>query len=386
MSSFACQQLAGWDGVEAALAEVRACHADYRSFFSGVFEELDGLGAELQGRQEQLVRTAGQQQASVTAVSDLCAARIETLLDGLAAQQAQIKQLLDDGDRASAQVHDTQDAVAAQVARLAAVAHELAEAKRASGDAPAPQPLDDGAWHATIEALDAQCRQLQTTEQSINDQLGRLDRLASQLVEAHAHEAGMSSRWQLQAEQELAAVIHQRDALAQQQEQVAGQLVRLAGVTAELADTRQELAARCDRLAEQPATPAAAPVDPQAELRLREQLQAMAEQHVALRQEHAAVERELDTVRAHAAELAESLDVEKRAFSHQQAVWTEELQRMRRLLEGLAQRAAAPVVSMPLPTPAQVGATAAAEDPVLDSVMAQFAMLQKDVARRRTAG
>ena len=381
MSSFACQHLVGWDGVETAFAEIRACHADYRGFFAGVFAELDGLGAELQARHEQAVRVAGEQNVAVAAVSDLCAGRIETLLDGLAAQQSQLQQLLDVGGRTSAKVEQSQDIVAEQVARLAAVARELAEARQNTADALTPQPVDDPTWHATADALDNQFRHLQATEQSIGVQLERLDRLASQLVEAHAHEAGMSSRWQLQAEQELGEVARQRDALAQQQEQVAGQLARLAAVSAELADARQDVATRCDRLTELPPAPAA--IDPPAELRLREQLQSMAEQHLALRQEHAVVECELDAVRTRAAELAEALDVERRAHNQQQGIWAEELHRMRRVLESLAQRAAAPAG---VPTPAPAAAAVGSADPVLDSVMAQFALLQKDVARRRSAG
>lgn len=126
---------------------------------------------------------------------------------------------------------------------------------------------------------------------------------------------------------------------------------------------------------------------------------ALAQQHAALERERAAMETELDLIRSRAAELSEAMTEQKRLALVQQAGWNEELQHMRQMLEQLTERlveqgtpasAAAsppPVPAEPRPpaTPAKSVATAPppADDPVLGSVVAQFAMLQRDKLRRR---
>jgi len=90
--------------------------------------------------------------------------------------------------------------------------------------------------------------------------------------------------------------------------------------------------------------------------------------------------------------------------SQQQAEWGEELKRLRLMMENVSQQIAngegvadtVPLVpDAPVPT-AELkaveyqaeaeGAADANADPALNSVMAQFEMLQRDLARRRAAG
>lgn len=71
--------------------------------------------------------------------------------------------------------------------------------------------------------------------------------------------------------------------------------------------------------------------------------------------------------------------------------WAEELKYLRRLVERIAQQSpereamAARRAPASAPTPSPRGEPSSPADPVLDSVMAQFAMLQKDLSQRRKA-
>ncbi len=89
-----------------------------------------------------------------------------------------------------------------------------------------------------------------------------------------------------------------------------------------------------------------------------------------------------------ASEMAETLAQQGRQMAEERLQWSEELKQMRRLLEGLSQRRPEPEsVAAPAPARAETrpaaGHDGAEADPVLNSVMAQFEMLQKDLARRR---
>jgi hypothetical protein len=116
----------------------------------------------------------------------------------------------------------------------------------------------------------------------------------------------------------------------------------------------------------------------------------MALQQALRERERAELEAELEAVRGRAAEMAESLAEQKRLLAQQQVEWAREFKRMRCLLEGMSGQLAEGIagagvgISEPAPS-AACPAAPPAGDPVLDSVLAQFAMLQKDVARRRVS-
>ena len=121
---------------------------------------------------------------------------------------------------------------------------------------------------------------------------------------------------------------------------------------------------------------------------LHQQIHQMEQQQASLEQERAVLESELESVRNRAVEASESLAEQKRQATEQQTQWADELKHMRRLMEemstqlaeGRTAAVAAPQVSA---EPVAVGVPSNVGDPVLDSVMAQFEMLQKDLARRR---
>ena len=76
-------------------------------------------------------------------------------------------------------------------------------------------------------------------------------------------------------------------------------------------------------------------------------------------------------------------------MSEERTEWTAELKRMRRTLETFTQRqielaqAGGSGQAAESAGAAKTASTETANDPVLDSVMAQFEMLQKDLAKRR---
>lgn len=115
-----------------------------------------------------------------------------------------------------------------------------------------------------------------------------------------------------------------------------------------------------------------------------------AEQVSELEQERAALEAELELVRGRAAELYEALAQERRVLAEHRLETNNELKQLRRIVEKQAElltdRAAAAPAHREVAVddvddePIEASATA---DPVISSVMAQFAKLQKDVAERR---
>ncbi len=123
------------------------------------------------------------------------------------------------------------------------------------------------------------------------------------------------------------------------------------------------------------------------------QLQELQRQQQLWDQDRAILERELEAVRNRAAELNAALAQQKREAEMQQSQWAAELKQMRRTLQQMARRLAAPAEQASVPAaaefdarpPAPTAGREAEADPVLDSVVAQFQLLQSDSARRRKA-
>jgi len=188
----------------------------------------------------------------------------------------------------------------------------------------------------------------------------------------------------------------QNQQLLRSQQQFEEQLARLATMAAELAELKAIW---------RQAQPLAETVRDDCQESYREQLRQMAEQQLLLERERIELQSELETARGQVAELAEQLAEQKRLAALQQAQWNEELKRIRLLLESSA-RGVGPLVERQTTMRKTAGAAeqqgvrepqqpaaAAAEpaaapqgrprDVVLDSVLAQFEILQKDIARRR---
>ena len=126
----------------------------------------------------------------------------------------------------------------------------------------------------------------------------------------------------------------------------------------------------------------------QSNTELKQQLVEVRHDRDSLQQERAMLEAELEAVRNRVAEMTEALAEQKREISEERVRWTDEIKRLRRILESLADRpvgheSIAPREAQAAHEPPAASVAACDPDPVLDSVMAQFEMLQRDLARRR---
>lgn len=157
----------------------------------------------------------------------------------------------------------------------------------------------------------------------------------------------------------------------------------------QLGETRTELAVAIDRAASAAESAAAQ----QRHVAIAAEVQppsAESQAHLAeLERERIELESELELVRTRATELQETVHQQKRELVDQRAELSSELRLLRELIEQLGDRwnensssfsesslsasaSRAPATAEPPPA-----------DPVINSVMAQFARLQKDVAQRR---
>ncbi len=216
-----------------------------------------------------------------------------------------------------------------------------------------------------------------------------LSSLRDELTQERERGAATSTEQTSRLEQQIAELESQQELLTNDRQQVESQLEtaqqelgRLASIEQELAEARQQLERAEDQMAavqEQNglATTMAAGGPGQADL----------ESLDALQQEREALEAELELVRGRASELDEVVADQKQTFADERAELSTELKALRRLVEKQAEMLASgqqPVATGTPATPATVAPTGNREsDPVVSSVMAQFAKLQKDVAQRR---
>lgn len=160
---------------------------------------------------------------------------------------------------------------------------------------------------------------------------------------------------------------------------------------AHLADTRAQVSEAIERTAAAAAAAAAAqaaaapqsisdgtPLSGDGQARLNE-----------LERERPELEAELELVRTRAAELQEMVNSQRRELTEQRAEFASELRLLRELVEQNADRFSRPadepgeLVCAGTNGRGHVEADDPPADPVISSVMAQFARLQKDVAQRR---
>ena len=110
---------------------------------------------------------------------------------------------------------------------------------------------------------------------------------------------------------------------------------------------------------------------------------------VELEHQRTELEDELELVRRRAAEMSDELARQQREIAMERAEWSGELRELRQILEQQTrvledgQQAAVIVPSPPVKTIRGTRQDTNANDPVINSVMAQFAKIQKDAARRR---
>jgi chromosome segregation ATPase len=200
---------------------------------------------------------------------------------------------------------------------------------------------------------------------------------------------------------ELAELRRHVDAIPSQLGAVAGGsgesvgplLHELAELKRNLEQTRTELSGAIDRAATSRGDLAAVSASGSPET---------SERFLAMEKERAELEAELELVRTRAQELQETVAQQKRELADSRDELQAEMKLLRQLVEQQSDLLAAggeerresltmahplartgPAVTLVRPQPAHVDEPASGSDPVVSSVMAQFARLQKDVAQRR---
>lgn len=224
---------------------------------------------------------------------------------------------------------------------------------------------------------------LEQQETRVSEALAEIKSLREQLVhereESQQREAARSAF----LEQKLREAESERDQFRNESQSLqaaaasGGSPEAMAPLMAELNDLRRQLSETQAQLGEARGQLAhAAAGDPQT-----------AERLAAMERERIELESELELVRTRATELQEVVNQQKRELTEQRSDVTTELRLLRELVQ--QRRSAAPDEYEPDEDAALVGAGVRNDpggppvDPVVNSVMAQFARLQKDVALRR---
>jgi chromosome segregation ATPase len=147
-----------------------------------------------------------------------------------------------------------------------------------------------------------------------------------------------------------------------------------------------ELKRALEQLAGAQAAAAQSPAWPAMEQRLLR----MEEERAESERERAVLESELETLRARNAEMAHLLSQQKNQVTEERTQWGDEIRRLRQVMELMSagragKRTCETAASEPPPAQTSVppAGPAGGTDSVLDSVIAQFELLQKDAARRR---
>jgi len=247
------------------------------------------------------------------------------------------------------------------------------------------------AWHDdTARFFTGMFEELGSLYESLVLQEQRMEKQASigQDTVAESDTAG-DSRWDLlfkEYEEDRAELRRTEQVIQQQLVQLSAVATDLAGAQNEFNTVRSELARHGDELAAARSQTASA--SQESEGSIKNKIHELEQQQSSLEKERAVLESELEAVRRRAAEMADSLAEQKRLAAQQQGQWAEDLRQMRALLETMAQQFAqsrrqSDSMSAIEPTPAV--AAAALTDPVLESVLAQFEILQQDRLRRRPA-
>jgi SMC interacting uncharacterized protein involved in chromosome segregation len=297
-----------------------------------------------------------------------------------------VQELFADLDRLRSELELKADEVEEGRRRLAERGRQLAEQRK-----------EAGRLSHQIDQQDGQLREALGELRGLREQLNH-ERTAAQEREAQQNDS---------IQQRLSQVESERDELRRRVEALQAQaaaaggngggvdvVTPLLGELAELRrhvlETRSELSGAIDRAAavRSEAAPAAA-ISPED-----------GERYLAGEKERAELEAELELVRTRAMELQETVAQQKRELSEQRDELQSELKLLRQLIEQQSDLMAAAgderreSVNLTIPRPNQTVTLArqpapaddeasAGADPVVSSVMAQFARLQKDVAQRR---
>lgn len=393
----------GGGDAQRQLTEQSALRLALEERVDGYLRQIELLQAELAGLAGRADQQRGEDAARRQQLEDRLQAAQAATAEALAQRDAMQRQAAEHAQRLAAFEGDleqlreqAQAAAAAQAAadRGAAKIAEL-ETALAQAQAAASQGSDAALAEMRVEKADLLNR-LSALEKERVGWLGER-RMARAQANAVSEQSAKLIAAQEQLNQARAQFAEQRQAMVTEREQAEEALARRAEqVERELADLRRELdhtraqAARADQTAVALASARAELAQAREEIALlrTQPCEGGASPQVVSELEHerALLESELEMIRNRAAELTESLAEEKRRMSQERAEWTGELKQLRKTLASQAlgvDVAAARPGEYPPAASRSSAATDSGAHAVLDSVMAQFELLQKDRQRRR---
>jgi chromosome segregation ATPase len=217
--------------------------------------------------------------------------------------------------------------------------------------------------------------ELEQREAHLEATVAELEETRQQLAARQQSEADEGSAQQAELQGRIDQLLQEKSELQQRLDRSEDNLQRLADAEAELSDTRRQLQEARHQLDQQSLAVDVAQAD-----------RVPPEVVNELREERDALEAELELVRSQAAELNETISEQQRQLDTQKTEITGEVSQLRRLFEQQAQLMTERTIAretVAVGAPAPRATETAAEDPVVTSVMAQFAKLQRDVAQRR---
>lgn len=332
--------------IQETVGQMCAGHERLGTFLRGLFDDLDALVGDMV-RHGRKVDSAKQDQDA------FCNEREERL--------GQERQAID-----------------STIDRLQQLTDQLGTSAAASSG-------DPEQFQAIFAGIEEERSALRTALQASESHGNELARMADELAAARQDLA--EARDEIRSQRELLSKVpdhgEQSAAVSEANNaQLARMADELAAARQDLAEAREEIRAQRDLLAQAPA-----PSEGALSSEIQSRLEQMEQERLAWTQERVLLETELDTVRGRAAELADSLDEERQRATGERKDWSDELRQMRQLLQTLSDQkaTAGPEFTAPPPAAAEQSDQGDPQDPVLDSVMAQFEILQKDLARRRKA-
>jgi chromosome segregation ATPase len=302
--------------------------------------------------------------------------RLRTNQETLAAYVGQLAEQL---GRAGREIEQRDRQLAAYRARLSDLESQqkaLEEVRQTELHRYQEQTVALSEAQATIAGLRAELAHLRESRDAAQTQLQQQQQeleTARSMVNSADGEISLEEFTQLQQQLE-----HVQQELAVSRSQVA----QLAGVTMDLAEARADLARSRDEALKM-AESRVGTATPDSELQQRCEASELERRNLEI---------ELESLRQRSVELTEALCEQKRVASEERAEWSGEIRQLRRSLERqseiLAEQRPAEVAP-PRPARAEKQSSPkhheskSADDPVVGSVMAQFATLQKERSRRR---
>lgn len=294
---------------------------------------------------------------------------------------AYVGQLAEQLGRAGREIEQRDRQLAAYRARLGDLEAQhkaLEEVRQSEQQRYQEQTVQLSEAQAAIAGLRAELAHAQNARDALQAQLQEQQRTLDEARAASAV-AGGDSEISVEQYTELQRQLeHVQQELAVSRSQVA----QLAGVTMDLAEARAELARSRDE-ALKLAEARVGSGTPDSELQRRCDQAELERRNLEI---------ELESLRQRAAELTESLCEQKRVSSEERAEWSGEIRQLRRSLERQSEILSERTTAEPAPSrPARLekqsvqksSETKNGDDPVVGSVMAQFATLQKERSRRR---